>query len=95
MTSHSGTIEATLQVVGHGKFSLPTAGIIPVLVKVRKASGKRHDDKDDGEWETKPDCKSDPLKAGKQGYKDIAEFLEEIDRGVPEYEGRMVDSRST
>ncbi len=84
MTSHSGTIETTLQVIGHGKVSLPTGGIIPVLVKVRKASGKRHDDEDDAEWETKPDCKSDPLKAGKQGYKDIAEFLEEIDRGVPE-----------
>ena len=95
MTSHSGTIEATLRVVGHSALSLPPGGIVPVLVKVSEVSGKRHDEVDEQEWETKPACKSDPLKTGKDGYKDVADFLNEINRSVPELVGTVVNPKLT
>ena len=95
MTSHSETIEATLRVVGHSALSLPPGGVIPVLVKVSKVSGKRHDEEDEQGWETKPACESDPLKAGKEGYKDVAEFLDEINRSVPDLEGLVVNPKLT
>ncbi|OAP57605.1 hypothetical protein AYL99_08343 [Fonsecaea erecta] len=86
ITSHSETIEATLRVVGHSALCLPPGGIVPVLVKVSEVSGKRHNG-DEQEWEAKPACESDPLKTGKDGYKDVAELLDEINRSVPELEG--------
>ncbi|KAK5449984.1 putative phosphoglycerate mutase pmu1 [Exophiala xenobiotica] len=89
MTSHCGTIKAMLRVVGHIALSLPPGGIVPVLVKVSEVSGKRHDEEDNQGWDTKPACESDPLKAGRDGYKDVAEFLDEINRGVPELAGML------
>ncbi|KIW17800.1 hypothetical protein PV08_04995 [Exophiala spinifera] len=83
MTSHCGTIKAILRVVGHQSVSLPPGGIVPVLVQASEVSGKRHDEQDRPEWDTKPACESDPLKAGKDGYKDVAEFLDEINRCLP------------
>jgi broad specificity phosphatase PhoE len=94
MTSHSGTIEAILRVVGHSALSLPPGGVVPVLVKVRKVSGKRRDEEDEQGWETKPASESDPLKAGKQGYKHVAEFLDEIDRSVPDGSESEVDGNT-
>ncbi|KIW78090.1 hypothetical protein Z517_07923 [Fonsecaea pedrosoi CBS 271.37] len=94
ITSHSETIEATLRVVGHSALSLPPGGIVPVLVKVSEVSGKRHDGDEQG-WEAKPACESDPLKSGKDGYKDVAEFLDEINRSVPELEGMVVNPKSS
>ncbi|RMZ78700.1 hypothetical protein DV737_g3771, partial [Chaetothyriales sp. CBS 132003] len=95
MTSHSGTIQAMLRVVGHIALSPPPSGIIPVLVKVSEISGKRHDEEDEQGWDTKPPCESDPLEAGRDGYKDVAEFLDEINRGVPELEGMVVNPKLT
>ncbi|ETI26100.1 hypothetical protein G647_02877 [Cladophialophora carrionii CBS 160.54] len=86
MTSHCGTIKALLRVVGHIALSLPPGGTLPVLVKVSEVSGKRHDEEDKHGWDTKPACESDPLKAGKDSYKDVAEFLDQINRSVPELE---------
>ena len=95
MTSHSGTIEAMLRVVGHSVLSLPPGGVVPVLVKISEVSGKRHDEEDEQGWETKPACESDPLKAGKDGYKDVAKFLDEINRSVPELEGMVANPNLT
>jgi len=95
MTSHSGTIEATLRVVGHSVLSLPPGGVVPVLVKVSEVSGKRHDEEYEQGWETKPACESDPLKTVKDGYKDVAEFLDEINRSVPEVEGTVANPKLT
>lgn len=88
MTSHSGTIGATLAAVGHRAVTIGTGGVIPVLVKVVKVDGPRDgkDEDDDEPWETKPDCVGDPLRARREGfehYRDIAEFVEEIERAVP------------
>lgn len=84
VTSHSGSIQALLHAIGHRPFILPTGGVIPVLVKVVKVKGPRPDNGSKmEEWELKPQCTTDPLKAGKDGYRDIAEFLEEIEKGVP------------
>jgi len=36
ITSHSGSIAATLRAIGHRAFALPTGGTMPVFVKVEK-----------------------------------------------------------
>ncbi|RMD44747.1 hypothetical protein DV735_g323, partial [Chaetothyriales sp. CBS 134920] len=54
-TAHSGTIAAILEVVAHRKFPLQTGGVIPVLVRVDRVSGKRPAVAVDP-WEPKPDC---------------------------------------
>lgn len=41
LTSHSGAIGSVLEVLGHRTFALETGGVIPVLVKAERVSGKR------------------------------------------------------
>ena len=45
LTSHSGAIAGFLRVLGHKPFSLPTGGVIPVLVKAEKKYGQRPPEK--------------------------------------------------
>ncbi|KAL4799694.1 histidine phosphatase superfamily [Aspergillus venezuelensis] len=40
LTAHSGAITSILNVVGHRKFAVETGGVIPVLVKAERMSGK-------------------------------------------------------
>lgn len=40
ITSHAGTIRAFLTVIGHRKFTIPTGGMIPVVVRGEKAEAK-------------------------------------------------------
>lgn len=84
MTSHSGTIAATLMAIGHRAFRLPTGGAIPVLVKAEVVSGRREkfDLYDKTGWEGKPDCKSDPADAGMEGYRNIGEYVKFVEDGV-------------
>ncbi|KAK6202514.1 phosphomutase [Scheffersomyces amazonensis] len=38
ITSHAGTIRAFITVIGHRKFTIPTGGMIPIVVKATKTS---------------------------------------------------------
>ncbi|KAL7663082.1 Phosphoglycerate mutase [[Candida] zeylanoides] len=37
ITSHAGTIRAALTAIGHRKFTVPTGGMVPVVVRAKKA----------------------------------------------------------
>jgi broad specificity phosphatase PhoE len=77
ITAHSGTIAGLLDVIGHRQFSLQTGGVIPVLIKSEKKSGKRIPPPIDP-WEPKPDCPSDPLKARKEGFQNFEKYWESL-----------------
>jgi len=100
MTAHSGAIGALLRAVGHRPFQLQTGAVIPVLVRVEKASetdgsgsgsGKTTDHQavndDEGrqdEWHTKPECRHD-LDLGNIGWQRWGKGLKEF---LEEIEGR-------
>ncbi|KAL7268420.1 putative phosphoglycerate mutase pmu1 [Rhizina undulata] len=43
MTSHSGVINSTLVALGHRPYNLPTAGMIPVVVKIEQGGDEREE----------------------------------------------------
>ncbi len=86
MTAHSGTIMAILDAVGHRKFPLQTGGVIPVLVKAERKPGNRPPARIDP-WTPKPECPSDPLKAGKDGFNSFEEYSQSIGMNETKHPG--------
>jgi len=65
MTSHSGSISATLRAVGHRAFGLQTGGVIPVLLRVDRLEGRRPEENVEP-WKPKPDwCDGEDEKGGR------------------------------
>jgi broad specificity phosphatase PhoE len=73
VTSHGGTIQSILRVVGHRAFGLGTGGVLPVLVKVERRDGLRPKERV-VEWERKPECVG-----GDPGVREVEESLEVLD----------------
>lgn len=77
MTAHGGTIKRILEAIGHRDFALQTGGVIPILVKVEEVEGKRPEDETEP-WQPKPECKSDPLLARRNGYYTFDEYVKDV-----------------
>ena len=82
LTSHGGAIASILRLSGHRIFYLGAGAIIPILLKIEKAEGKRPKGPSEP-GDLKPECIGDPLKAGLDGYKSLADYVRHIERGYP------------
>jgi len=81
LTAHGGMINAILAAVGHRRFAVKVGSAIAVIVKAEARQGKRrHEDFETGK--TKPDCVDDPLKAGLPGYKNLKDYVDQVETSV-------------
>jgi broad specificity phosphatase PhoE len=75
VTAHSGAITAILEVVGHRDFGLQTGGVVPVLVKAERVTGKEPERIIEPPTGV-PECKSDPFLAGGKGPMQVREVVD-------------------
>lgn len=80
-TVHGGMINAILRAIGHRQFQVKVGSAIAVLLKAERQNGKR-EHRDFARGGTKPECTSDPLKAGLPGYKNFKDYVDKIEASV-------------
>lgn len=81
ITAHGGMINAILRAIGHREFTVRVGSAIAVFVKAERHDGKRAG-KEFGTGATKPQCASDPLKAGLPGFRSLEEYVKLVEAEV-------------